>query len=637
MTVAYLTPSPIQRFFDNNGLPLVGGLLTTYAAGTTTPIVTYVDSTGTTQNTNPITLNARGECSLWLLPNVGYKLALTDSAGNQIPGYPVDNIVNAALLSLYGGVDTGVANAYIINFTSPVPANTNGQFVIWLPSNSNTGPSTINVNGGGPQPILNPNGTVLGANQILANQFVAIIEINGVWQLYGGSGVGVNVGTFGAEVPLPSATTTDLGSVPGHNVAITGTTTITGFGNSAQLVAPIYVGRFTNALTLTNSASLILPGGNNINTANGDAFLAEYLGSSNWKILIYQPFGLASSATAAVKASDTSRQSTVTLTADPDLAVTLIKGQYSYELFMLFDSVAGGAGFQFEAGGTAVDSRGTSPASATGFVNAGAYGPKLESFVGAPIAYATVGTGSNSNEVLYKGSLLVSTAGTFNITWAQNSSTASNTTLRAGSYLTTTLLAQKTANSPTQRIYTTPTTASETIPANVTQVVIEVFGGAGGGGGGFTGGGGGTSGGGGGGSGGYSRTTISVAGDSGQTMNYTVGAAGGPSTSGAASSVSSGTFSVTTLTANGGHGGGNAPGLVNGGAGGVGGTASGGVDVNTTGNTGGNGVGNAGGGAGGAGGAGVSGINFGGFAGGNGGNGIAGITGGTGAIVFTYT
>lgn len=632
MTATYLAPYLTQRFFDNNGNPLVNGTVQTYAGGTTTPIATYVDSTGVTQNTNPIFLNFRGECSIWLLPNVSYKFVISDSSGNLIT--TVDNVVNATLITLYGGVDTGVANAYILNFVSPVPPGTNGQVVFWLPANSNTGPSTINVNGAGPQPILNPNGTVLGANQILANQFVSIIELNGTWQLYGGSGVGVNIGTFGMETPIASATTTDLGSATGHNVNITGSVTITSFGASAQTVAPIYIGRFTGALTLTNSTNLILPGGNNILTSNGDAFIAEFLGSGNWKVLIYQ-YAAATSATSAIKAADTARLSTTTLANDPDLQLTLLTGQYDYELFMLFDSVSAAAGFKFSVDGTAVDSRGTSPASTTGFVNAAAYGPKLESFVGATITYGTVSNTSNSNQVLYKGSLLLTTPGTFGIQWAQGSSTASNTTLRAGSYLSANLLAQKSGSSGVTHTYTTPTTAFETIPSGVTTCVIEVFGPGGGGGGGFSAGG--NSGGGGGGSGGYARTSISVSGAAGLTMQYTVGASGNPSNPGGTSSVISGTFTVAAMTGNSGAGGGNATGLGVAGTGGVGGTSSGGTAVNTSGNHGGNGTNNAGGGLAGFGAAGVSGINFGGFSGGNGGTTSTGFSGGTGAVVFSYT
>jgi len=637
VTATYLAPYLTQRFVDNNGNPLVNGTVTTYAGGTNTPIATYTDSTGVIQNTNPITLNFRGEASIWLLPNIAYKFVVQDSLGNLIA--TVDNVVNVALTSLYGGVDTGVANAYILNFASPVPPNTNGQFVIWFPANSNTGPSTINVNGAGPQPIVNPNGSVLGANQLLANQFAAIIEINGTWQLYGGSGVGVNVGTFGQEVPLPAAATTDLGSVPGHNVQITGSAAITSFGTSAQIVAPIYAGRFsTSGGTVVPSANLLVPGNNIITVTAGDAFLAEYFGNGVWKILIYQYFsalGGIGAPNCAVKASDTVRVSTSTLATDPDLSVPLFAGQYSFELFLLFDSVAAGAGFKFQSTGTAVDSRGTSPAGATGLVNAAAYGPKLESFVGATISYATVGTGVDSNQVLYKGSLLVSTAGTFGIQWAQNALTASNTTLRAGSYLNCILLGQKLANAAVQHIYTTPGSTTESIPAGLTTCVIEVWGGGGGGGTGFNLGGGSNSAGGGGGSGGYCRSVVNVSGAGGQTMNYTVGAAGAAITVGGLSSVSSGTFSLTTLTGNGGNPGGTAtsstPGI-----GGTGGAATGGTAVNTAGN---NGTAGTRGSPGvvGLGGAGIPGINYGGLPGGNGGALGAAQAGGAGVVVFSYS
>lgn len=89
---AQLAPVPVAKFFSNDGFPLAFGQLTTYAAGTTTPQATYVDSTQTTQNTNPIQLNFRGECNLWLDPTKAYKLLLQDLFGNTVPGWPVDNI-----------------------------------------------------------------------------------------------------------------------------------------------------------------------------------------------------------------------------------------------------------------------------------------------------------------------------------------------------------------------------------------------------------------------------------------------------------------------------------------------------------------------------------------------------------------
>ena len=47
-----------QQFFDNSGDPLTGGLLYTYAAGTTTPQSTFTTSAGTTPHSIPIILDA---------------------------------------------------------------------------------------------------------------------------------------------------------------------------------------------------------------------------------------------------------------------------------------------------------------------------------------------------------------------------------------------------------------------------------------------------------------------------------------------------------------------------------------------------------------------------------------------------
>lgn len=87
---AQLAPVPVFRSWDNNGFPLVGGKLYTYQAGTTTPQATYIDSTQTTQNTNPVILNFRGEAFVWLDPALTYKFVLRDFFGNLI--WTEDNI-----------------------------------------------------------------------------------------------------------------------------------------------------------------------------------------------------------------------------------------------------------------------------------------------------------------------------------------------------------------------------------------------------------------------------------------------------------------------------------------------------------------------------------------------------------------
>jgi len=139
--------------------------------------------------------------------------------------------------------------------------------------------------------------------------------------------------------------------------------------------------------------------------------------------------------------------------------------------------------------------------------------------------------------------------------------------------------------------FTSPGTGTVVIPAGATGVTIEVWGGVGGGGYGyigfiapfepdvFAGGGGG--------GGGYSKTVLSLSGQDGKTINYTVGAGGAGANSstldgsfGTFSNVFSGTYSLTTMTANPGGGGtyGESP------TQGVGGTAIGGNTTNTTGN-----------------------------------------------------
>lgn len=87
MTV--LTPQPKTQFVSAAGVPLSGGKVYTYAAGTTTPQATYTDATGATPNPNPIILDSRGETSIWL-GSATYKFKLTDA--NDVEIWTVDYI-----------------------------------------------------------------------------------------------------------------------------------------------------------------------------------------------------------------------------------------------------------------------------------------------------------------------------------------------------------------------------------------------------------------------------------------------------------------------------------------------------------------------------------------------------------------
>ena len=91
--VASISPDPRLQFFANDGSPLVGGKLYTYAAGTTTPLATYTTITGLVANTNPIILDSRGEASVWFSA-AKYKFVLKTAADVEI--WTQDNLWAAA-------------------------------------------------------------------------------------------------------------------------------------------------------------------------------------------------------------------------------------------------------------------------------------------------------------------------------------------------------------------------------------------------------------------------------------------------------------------------------------------------------------------------------------------------------------
>ena len=76
-------------FVNATNKPLVGGKLYIYLAETTTPATTYSNDTGT-PNTNPIILDANGECNLYLDDDKVYRLILKDA--NDVPYFDRDRV-----------------------------------------------------------------------------------------------------------------------------------------------------------------------------------------------------------------------------------------------------------------------------------------------------------------------------------------------------------------------------------------------------------------------------------------------------------------------------------------------------------------------------------------------------------------
>lgn len=87
-------PTPKPTFDGIAGLPLVGGRLYTYAAGTNTPKPTYTSFAADVQQPNPIPLNVRGEPAQPIFWSGSYYIELRDALGNLI--YSVDDFQTPA-------------------------------------------------------------------------------------------------------------------------------------------------------------------------------------------------------------------------------------------------------------------------------------------------------------------------------------------------------------------------------------------------------------------------------------------------------------------------------------------------------------------------------------------------------------
>ena len=96
---------------------------------------------------------------------------------------------------------------------------------------------------------------------------------------------------FGAstQADIASAATVDIGVQNTSFLRVTGTTTITSFGGNFR--GPRFL-TFADAVTLTNSSTLVLPGGADITTAAGDSLIVipgATLGTADkWVVVAYQ-------------------------------------------------------------------------------------------------------------------------------------------------------------------------------------------------------------------------------------------------------------------------------------------------------------------------------------------------------------
>lgn len=258
MTAVLLTPPKIQ-FLNTDGTVLANGKVYFYTAGTSTPKDTYNVPAATlgTENTNPVVLDSAGMANIWI--SGSYKVIVKTSADVVIS--TTDNVT---------GFSTSLVSAAV----------TDSGFVIQNSSDATKQLkfSAASIGTGTTTTITVPDGNSTMATTALAQTFTNKTLTSPT----------ITTPVYTAEATIASATTTDLASGSTNYVSVSGTTTITSFGSNAATTNPVYFGRFTGALTLThNATSLILPGAANITTAAGDAFIAKYEGSGNWRVTNY--------------------------------------------------------------------------------------------------------------------------------------------------------------------------------------------------------------------------------------------------------------------------------------------------------------------------------------------------------------
>lgn len=300
--MAYLNPSPKVQFFDSNGDPLVGGKLYTYAAGTTTPLATYIDQAQSGTNTNPVILDSRGEANVWLGTTGLYKFVLTTSTDSAV--WTVDNIGYQYLSpnDLYNqGTEVDVASASTVNIGA--------ENTCFLRVTGTTTITSFGTTYKGPRYIrfaaaltLTHNASTLilptGANITTAAGDYALVVPKATSGTADGWAVAVYQKANGqalvsatdylntTRIDVASAATVDLttNAPSTRNINITGTTTITAF---TVAIGQLYFVRFNAALTLTNNASIVTQTGANITTAAGDTCILRATAANTVEVLSY--------------------------------------------------------------------------------------------------------------------------------------------------------------------------------------------------------------------------------------------------------------------------------------------------------------------------------------------------------------
>jgi hypothetical protein len=167
------------QFFTDSGVPLSGGLLYSYAAGTTTPATTWTTSAGTVANTNPIVMDSAGRTpnEIWITGGIDYKFILKTSAGVTVGTY--DNIPSLNDFTAFNNLTTVTGtNSLIGTSTPPFTSYITGMTISFVPVATNTGAVTLDLDGLGAKNVYFDATTALNAGAIAVGK-IATLEYDG--------------------------------------------------------------------------------------------------------------------------------------------------------------------------------------------------------------------------------------------------------------------------------------------------------------------------------------------------------------------------------------------------------------------------------------------------------------------------
>ena len=225
------------QFFTTTGLPLAGGKIYTYQAGSSTPLATYTDNTGATANANPIVLGTDGRPSseIWLTYGYNYKFILKDANDTTIQSY--DNLygiigvqstsgatIPAGLISMWSGSIGSIPSGWYLCDGSNGTPNLTDRFVIGAGS-------TYAVNGTGGASTA----TLITAN-LPAHTHTATVTDPGHLHTFDKT-VGSGGAAGGGATVISSYTATNTSTA---TTGISVTNASTGSGTSFSILPPYY-------------------------------------------------------------------------------------------------------------------------------------------------------------------------------------------------------------------------------------------------------------------------------------------------------------------------------------------------------------------------------------------------------------